>query len=129
VAAPASVEAYLAALPEDRRLAMEQLGAVIVAAAPGATLTIAYGMPALRVDGHFLVSWAAFKQHFSLFPASTAVIAVLGEDVAPYVAGKGTLRFPADVPLPTDLIRRIIGVRLDEEAAAAKLRPTREGRS
>lgn len=114
--APASVADYLAALPEDRRTAMEQLGAAVRAGAPEATETIAYGMPALRLDGRFLVSWAAFKAHYSLFPASDGVIAELGAEVAPHVAGKGTLRFTASRPLPLDLITRIVRIRVQEHA-------------
>ena len=53
---------------------MEQLGAAVRAGAPDATETIAYGMPALRLDGRFLVSWASFKAHYSLFPASDGVV-------------------------------------------------------
>jgi uncharacterized protein YdhG (YjbR/CyaY superfamily) len=112
----ASVEAYLASLPDDQRTVLEALRATIRAAAPGAVEQIAYGMPAFRANGRFLVSYAAFKRHFSLFPASEAVLDALGEEVAPFVAGKGTLRFTAADPLPADLVTRIVAVRLAEIA-------------
>ena len=73
-------------------------------------------MPALRTDGQFLVSYAAFKRHYSLFPASDAVVAALGPELSPYLAGKGTIRFPADQPIPTDLVRRIVEIRVAENA-------------
>jgi uncharacterized protein YdhG (YjbR/CyaY superfamily) len=115
-----SVEAYLAALPDDRRAALSQIRRAVNAAAPEATETIAYQMPALRSHGgQFLVSYAAFKNHYSLFPASDAVIEALGDEVAPYVAGKGTLRFPADQPIPVDTITKIVKIRLGEVAARA----------
>ena len=116
---PATVDDYLAALTAEQRSGMEQMRAAIREGAPTATETIAYGMPALRVDGHFLVSWAAYKRHYSLFPASDGVVSALGEEVAPHVKGRGTLQFPADRPIPTDLITRIVRIRLEEEAAAA----------
>lgn len=115
---PTTIEAYLAALSEPQRAGLEQIRAAVRAGAPDATETIAYGMPALRVDGHFLVSYAAFKQHYSLFPASDGVVQGLGDAIAPHVAGKGTLQFRADRPIPTQLITRIVRIRLDEEAAA-----------
>lgn len=121
---PATVEGYLAALDPDRRARLESMRAAVRAAAPDATETIAYGMPALRVDGHFLVSYAAFKHHDSLFPASHAVVTTLGAEVAPHVAGRGTLRFPADRPLPTDLVTRIVRIRLEEEARARSGQPS-----
>ncbi len=114
---PTSVDAYLAALPDDRRVAMEELRRTIKAAAPGATETIAYQMPALRTNGHFLVSYAAFKAHYSLFPASGAVTDALGDELTRYLAGKGTIRFPADEPIPLALVTRIVKVRLLENDA------------
>ena len=68
-----SVEAYLASLPDDQRTVLEALRATIRAAAPEATEQISYDMPAFKANGRLLVSYAAFKRHFSLFPASQAV--------------------------------------------------------
>jgi uncharacterized protein YdhG (YjbR/CyaY superfamily) len=109
-----SVEAYLDALPEDRRTVIEAMRREIQDAAPDATESIAYDMPAFRSNGRFLVSYAAFKHHDSLFPASAAVIEALGGELTPYLAGKGTIRFPAWRPIPAGLVRRVVGVRLRE---------------
>ena len=81
--APRSVADYLAGLPADRRAALEGLRRTILAAAPEAAEGIAYRMPALRSHGgQFLVSYAAFRRHYSLFPASAAVVEALGADLA-----------------------------------------------
>jgi uncharacterized protein YdhG (YjbR/CyaY superfamily) len=117
MAAPTSVEDYLAAVPEEPRATLEKLRRTIKAAAPDATETISYQMPAFKDDGRFLVSYAAFKDHCSLFPASEAVIQALGEELKPYFSGKGTIRFHADRPLPAALVRKIVKVRLEENAA------------
>lgn len=114
MAVPSSVDEYLASLPDDRRTVMEELRRAVVAAAPGATETIAYQMPGLRVHGRLVVSYAAFRAHYSLFPASRAVIETLGEDLDGYLAGKGTIRLSADRPLPLALVARIVAARLDE---------------
>jgi uncharacterized protein YdhG (YjbR/CyaY superfamily) len=119
--APRTVENYLAALPADRRAVMEELRRTITAAAPDATETIAYSMPALRSHGgQFLVSYASYKRHYSLFPASGAVIDAVADELMPYLAGKGTIQFPADAPIPAALVARIVKVRLAENAARAK---------
>jgi uncharacterized protein YdhG (YjbR/CyaY superfamily) len=120
MAAPSSVEDYLAALPDDRRVAVEELRQTIRAAAPEATETIAYQMPAFRSHGQFLVSYAAFKNHYSLFPASEAVVEALGEELTPYLAGKGTIRFRADNPFPAAVVTKIVKVRLEENAARSR---------
>jgi uncharacterized protein YdhG (YjbR/CyaY superfamily) len=113
-----TIEDYLATLTEERRAAVTQLRETIGAAAPEATETIAYNMPAFRSHGgQFLVSFAAYKAHYSLFPASGAVVEELGEELAPYLAGKGTIQFPANKPLPLATVSKIVKIRLAENAA------------
>jgi uncharacterized protein YdhG (YjbR/CyaY superfamily) len=123
MADPTSIDEYIATLPEDRRGPIEQLRQAVRAAAPEATETIAYKMPAFRSHGdQFLVSFDAYKRHFSLFPASEAVVKALGERIRPYLAGQGTIRFPADRPIPTDLVTEIVRVRVAENAARGSSR-------
>ena len=121
MASPPTVEAYIAALPADRRGPLETLRRTIREAASDATEateTIAYSMPAFRSHGgQFLVSYAAYKNHYSLFPASGAVVEALGAELTPFLAGKGTIQFPAGSPIPVDLVKRIVAVRLGENAA------------
>ncbi len=121
MAGPTTVDEYLATLPEDRRAVMGRMREVICSAAPDATEALAYKMPALRSHGgRFVVSYDAFKHHYSLFPASDVVVAALGAELAPYLSGKGTIRFPASRELPMDLIRRIVEIRVTENAAATR---------
>jgi len=113
-----SVEAYLAALPEGSRAALEKLRKTIKAAAPEATDAISYQMPAFKDGrGRTLVSYAAFKDHCSLFPMSMRVIEAHREELEPYLAGKGTIRFTPGKPLPVALVKKILRARLEENAA------------
>jgi len=113
--ASSNVDDYLAALPDDRRGPMESLRRAIRAAAPDAVETIAYNMPAFRTrDGRFLVSFDAYKAHYSLFPFTDEMVVSFGEELAPYLAGKGTIRFPANRPIPEDLVTRLVAVRVAE---------------
>lgn len=115
--APASVEDYMAALPGPSRAALEELRKTIKGIAPEATEAISYGMPAFKDHGRILVYYAAFKDHYSLFPASTAVTETLGEELKPYFSGKGTIRFDAHKPLPVALVKKIVKARLEENAS------------
>ena len=118
MAGPATVDEYLAELPDDRRAVIEELRRTINAAAPEATETIAYQMPALRSHGgQFLVSYAAYKAHYSLFPASGEVVKALGAEIQPYLAGQGTIRFPASRPIPMELVTKVVKIRLAEVGA------------
>lgn len=112
----ANVDEYMAALPDDRRVVMEQIRGTIRSAAPDAIEAIAYNMPAFRLHGRFLVSYEAFKRHYSLFPWSDAMLAELGDELRPFAVGKGTIRFPADEPIPLELVTRIVEVRNREVA-------------
>jgi uncharacterized protein YdhG (YjbR/CyaY superfamily) len=114
MAAPTSVDDYLAGLPESPRAALEKLREQIKAAAPEATETISYEMPTFKLDGRFLVSYAAFKNHCSLFPSSEKVIEACGEELTPHLSGKGTIRFTTDKPLPSALVRKIMKARIEE---------------
>jgi uncharacterized protein YdhG (YjbR/CyaY superfamily) len=115
---PSSVEDYLAALPDESRGALEELRRTIKAAVPEATETISYQMPTFKDQGRFLVSFAAFKNHCSLFPASQAVMEAHGEALKPYFSGKGTLRFHPDKPIPAALVKKIIKTRIEETRRA-----------
>jgi uncharacterized protein YdhG (YjbR/CyaY superfamily) len=131
--AATTVDDYLAALPDDRRGPMETLRHAIRAGAPDAVETIAYNMPAFRTaDGRFLVSYDAFKAHYSLFPSTAGMIAAFGSELAPYLAGKGTIRFPVSRPIPEDLVTRLVSVRVAELAGEVRLgddrAPPRHGR-
>jgi uncharacterized protein YdhG (YjbR/CyaY superfamily) len=115
--APTTVDDYMAALPDASRTAMEKLRTTIKAAAPEATETISYRMPAFKDHGRILVYYAAFKDHYSVFPASEAVLEALGTELKSHITGKGTIRFDTDRPLPTALVKKIVKVRLEENAA------------
>ena len=45
---------------------MEGVRRVLTDAAPEASESIAYNMPALRFNGRFLVSYQAFRNHYSI---------------------------------------------------------------
>ncbi len=117
---PSPVDTYLATLPDDRRASMEQIRSAVRDAAPDAVEVITYNMPGFKTHGQFLVSYDAFKAHYSLFPASDGVVKGLGAEIEPYLAGSGTIRFKASAPIPVDLVRRIVEIRVAENDARAK---------
>ncbi len=116
-----NVDDYMAQLPDDRRAVMEQLRSTIRAAAPDATEVISYNMPAFKLNGRFFVSYEAYKRHYSLFPWGDAMVEELGAEIQGYAVGKGTIRFPADEPIPLELVTRIVEFRhreVEQEAGS-----------
>ncbi len=114
-----AVDTYIDGLPAEKQEPMRQLRATIRAAAPDADEVITYKMPGFKAGKTFLVSYDAFKAHYSLFPSNDVIIAELGDEVMPHVKGRGTLQFPAAEPLPLDLIGRIVEIRVREVAEDA----------
>jgi uncharacterized protein YdhG (YjbR/CyaY superfamily) len=110
------MDGYLAALPADMRAALERLRKQIRAAAPKAIEGISWGMPSFKLSG-LLVGFAAFKNHCSFFPMSVSVMNAHRKELKPYDTSKGTIRFPADRPLPAALVTKIVKARIAENEA------------
>ena len=123
--APADTDAYLAALPAAQRDALETLRRQILAAAPGATECISYGMPAVRGKG-VLVWFAAAKAHCALYPGGQADH--FADRLAGYRTSKGAIRFQPEKPLPPDLVADIVARRIEQDEAAATARAARKKR-
>jgi len=108
-----SVDEYIAGFPPTIRGILEELRALIKDSAPGAQESVSYGIPTFDLRGKHLVHFAAFKNHVGLYPTPSGIEA-FAEELAPYVGGKGSVRFPLGRPLPGDLIRRIVDFRVKE---------------
>jgi uncharacterized protein YdhG (YjbR/CyaY superfamily) len=111
--AAATIDEYLAALPDPERVVLERLRGQIRLAAPEATEGIAYGAPAFRLDGRYLLGFAATKVHLSLY-CGRAPLDSHTVELAGYRLWKGTINFPVDRPLPEDLVSSIVRTRVAE---------------
>jgi len=108
-----TVDEYLAALSDDKRAALERLRKTIRAAAPKAQECISYQIPAFRLNGRLLVAFGAAANHCSFYPGAFPVGAYKKE-LKGYDTSKGTIRFPADKPLPAALVRKLVKARIAE---------------
>ena len=113
-AATGSVRAYVAALPPDVRAAVQQLRALVTAAAPTAVESRSYGIIGYKIDGRAFVYCGGFTQHVALYPVTAAMRREHAEAIAPYQASKGTLKFPIEKRLPVALIKRLLKTRRAE---------------
>ena len=108
------VDRYLEALEEPKRGTLEALRRSILEVVPEAEQGMSYGMPAFKVEGKTVAGFAAFKHHLSYLPHSGSVLATLADDVAAYETSKGSLRFPVDKPLPSQLVEKLGRARMRE---------------
>jgi uncharacterized protein YdhG (YjbR/CyaY superfamily) len=111
-----SVDEYFESVPKDMRAALNKIRETIKTAAPDADEVIRHGMPAFRQNG-MLVYYAAFRDHCSFFAGSARVRRQFSAELKPFEAGKGTLHFTPEHPLPADLVTRIVKARVAENAA------------
>ncbi|MFL5240795.1 MAG: iron chaperone [Gemmataceae bacterium] len=108
-----TIDEYLVALSDEKRVALEKLRKTIRAAVPQAEECISYGLPAFRLDGKWVVWFGAAANHCALYGLRD----FHKEELKDYnVSGKGTIRFQADNPLPASLIRKLIKARIARNA-------------
>lgn len=107
---PKSVDEYIAGFPAETQKALKLIRATIRKAAPEAEETISYAIPAYKLDGKVLIYFAGYKNHASVYPAPRGKDE-FKKELAAYKGGKGTVQFPLDKPIATDLIKRIVRFR------------------
>jgi uncharacterized protein YdhG (YjbR/CyaY superfamily) len=115
-----SVDEYIGAQPEPVHAILERVRAAIRKALPGAEETISYNMPTYTLRGNFIIHFAAWKRHFSIYPASQKLIWSFKKELAAATLIKNTIRFPLDQPVPTALIERIAKFRVKEQEERVK---------
>ena len=116
MAKPKTFDDCLATLSPDKRAALEKLRKIIKAAAPKAEEGISYGLATFRLDGKPLVALGASANHCAFYLMSGFTVATHKDELKGYDTSKGTIRFPADKPLPAALVRKLVKARIAENA-------------
>jgi len=105
------VDDYIATFPADVQSVLQQIRETIHAAVPGSQEKISYDIPTMTRDGKRYVHFAGWAKHISLYPVpeteETEAGYALAAELEPYLAGKGTLKFPLNKPIPYVLISRV----------------------
>jgi len=101
-----SVDEYIASFPEEVRPVLEDVRRTIKTALPEAEEVISYNIPTFKVGGKYLVYFAGWKKHISIYPIPGGD-EVFEKELTPYRTGPGTLRFALNRPMPLDLIDRV----------------------
>lgn len=127
----ASVRDYIASKPKESRASLEAVRRAILKAVPNAEEGLAYQMPAYTLNGAGVLYFAGWKSHYSLYPASDALVEAFATELAPYERSKGTLKFPLSEPVPVRLIERIAKFRARQlttrDAATGRRKGGRQG--
>jgi uncharacterized protein YdhG (YjbR/CyaY superfamily) len=109
---PTTIDEYILAEPKDVQKKLREMRRCIRAAAPGATESLKWSMPAFSYK-RILVMFAAFKNHIGFYPTPSAMRA-FAKELKEFKTGAGSVQFPLAQPLPLDLVRRMTGFRVRE---------------
>ena len=118
----ATIDEYLAGVPDAERAVLQRLREQIQAAAPDAVETISYGLPGFRLDGRYFVGFGVARKHCSFYTGRAPLLAYAGE-LADYRLWKGTINFQPDRPLPAELVTKLVRVRTAEHRGALTTAP------
>lgn len=86
------IDDYLRTVPEAQKRELERIRRIVKQVVPEAEEVLSYGMPTFRLEKKYLIHFAAFKKHMSIFP--------------------GTIRFTEDNPPAESVIVDIVLTRL-----------------
>lgn len=111
---PVSVDEYIARFPQGVQHRLQEVRAVVREEAPGAEEKISYGMPAYFQNGG-LIWFGAYKRHIGFYPLTDPMLAKI-EGLANYIGAKSSIHFQLDQPLPHDILRQMVRVRLEENS-------------
>jgi uncharacterized protein YdhG (YjbR/CyaY superfamily) len=115
-----AVDAYLATLPAEQRQLLQGLRAQIGRLVPDAVELISYGMPAFKLRGRFLVSYAGWKAHCSIYPLTDTFLKAHEVELEGYGRTKGSLHFTPERPVPEALVEDLIRDRVADLEGAGR---------
>lgn len=101
----ASVDEYISSFPVEVQAALNEIRIRCHAAVPGSGEMISYGIPTITLDGKYVVYFAAWAHHISVYPVPVGDAEFVTE-IAPYRSAKGTLKFPLGKAIPYQLIEK-----------------------
>jgi uncharacterized protein YdhG (YjbR/CyaY superfamily) len=115
-----TIDEYINSFPKEVKKLLQNLRKVIREEVPKETVeTISYGIPTFKLNGKYVVYFAGFKRHISIYPI-LHTDDKLKKALEPYIKGKGTLQFPLNDPLPLPLIRKVVKILVKENRERSK---------
>ncbi|GAA1988188.1 DUF1801 domain-containing protein [Microbacterium pumilum] len=122
MAAPTTVDAYIASFPPDVAERLERIRGILVDAVAESGVEpeqkIRYGIGAVMLGGRYAIHFAGWKKHIGLYPVGTLDEPLEGE-VAPYRAEKDSVVFLHRDPVPYELIARVAEAVVAKRGAGA----------
>ncbi len=106
------IDEYLASVPYESRVILEELRKIIHAAAPDVIEGISYRIPVFKWHGP-LVFLAAFRNHLGLYVVDKTILEQFKYDLSSFKVSGTTIHFSPEHPLPASLVTRIVRARME----------------
>ena len=98
-----TADQYIDAQPQAAQTRLRELQAIVHEVLPDAAGVISYGMPTYRFPGGALY-FGAGKRHVAVYGFATEPFK---DELSGFQQSKGTVRFPLDRPIPSELVRKM----------------------
>ena len=109
---PRTVDDYINNFNGEEKARLEHIRDIVKTQAPDAEEGIMYGLVGYKLNKKPLVYFGGFEHHVGFYATPNGHEAFKTE-LAHYKQGKGSVQFPLNEPLPTDLIARMVVFRRD----------------
>jgi uncharacterized protein YdhG (YjbR/CyaY superfamily) len=107
------VDMYLSELSETERVELLKIRATVKKIVPNASEIMGYGMPGFKYKDQYLIGYAAFKNHLSIFPTSWPIEAMHPE-LVDFKTSKGTIQFSKKKPITEDIVSKLVRLRVEQ---------------
>jgi uncharacterized protein YdhG (YjbR/CyaY superfamily) len=104
------VDTYFSKVAQPQLAELARIRSLIRQVVPQATEAMSYGMPGFKYKGKYLIAYAPFHHHLSVFPGSEAIEAAK-DILEPFKTSKGTVQFTLEQPLPDEVVKRLVELR------------------
>lgn len=116
-----TIDEYISSFPDEVISILEKLRRNIRKIAPEAEEKISYNIGAFKLNGSFLIYYAGWKQHISIYPIPPGNVA-FNKAISAYKSGKSTLKFLIGKPIPWDLITETVKLSVSGNLKRIKAR-------
>ncbi len=106
-----AVDEYLDKVNAAQRPGLNRIRTIVKQVASDAEEVISYAMPGFKYKGKYLITYAPFKDHSSIFPGAEAIEANKHQ-LEGFESSKGTVQFTDDKPIPEDVLIAIVKNRM-----------------
>ncbi|WP_421944301.1 iron chaperone [Pedobacter sp.] len=105
------VESYISNFEEQKQVRLNQLRSLIIEMVPEIKESVSYKMPTYK-NNKYVLYFGGYQNHIGFYPIGRNT--ELEDELVPYRAknAKDTLHFPYNMPLPKDLIKKIVTLYL-----------------